>query len=155
MPEVISNLMKFIVVTYWFLYRKKVIKKSEEKTAKELQKNVTKPPTTPYYSTITAYTHSPYKRPETTPYYTTTVAPCYATTPPVISPNYISMTSPHNSPSLYSHLQHHNTPTIAPIKRSTSDNCLTVYEKINPQHQKDESNSGNVKSYTEAELHHK
>ena len=83
------------------------------------------------------------------------VAPCYATSPPVANPNYITMTSPHNAPSSYNHLQHHNTPTIAPIKKSTSDNCLTVYEKISPQHQKVKNNSDNLKSYTEAELHHK
>ena len=68
------------------------------------------------------------------------VAPCYATTPPVASPYYITMISPHTAPSSYSHLQHHNTPTIAPVKKSTSDKCLTVYENINPQHNDNDNN---------------
>ena len=87
------------------------------------------------------------------------IPPCYSTTSshkqPVASPYYITMTSPRNAPSPYSHLQHHNTPTIAPMKRSTSDNCLTVYEKIYPQHQKDESNYENLKPNAQVEVHHK
>ena len=62
------------------------------------------------------------------------------------------MTSCHNQ---YGQVQHHNTPTTAPIKRSTSDNCLHFYEKIYPQHQKDENNYENLKPNTQVELHHK
>ena len=146
--------------------RKKVSKKSNKKATKESEettekpgKNDTKPPTTPYYSTIAAYTPPPHKNPDATPYYTPMIPPCYATTSqhkkPVTAPYYITMTSPRNAPSPYSHLQHHNTPIIAPIKRSTSDNCLNVYEKICPQHQKNENNYENLKPNTQVELHHK
>ena len=137
---------------------KKATKESEEKTTTELEEKGRKPSTTPYYSTITAYTPPPHKKPNATPYYTTMVPPCYATTSPhnklITAPYYTTMTSSRNAPSSYSHLQHYNTPTISPIKRSTSDNCLTFYEKIHPQHQKDESNSDNLKHCTQAELHH-
>ena len=74
---------------------------------------------------------------------------------PVTAPYYVTMTSPRNALSTYSHLEHYSKPTIAPIKRSTSDNCLNVYEKIRPQHQKDENNYENLKPNTQAEFHHK
>ena len=87
------------------------------------------------------------------------ILPCYATTPthkkPVTSPYYTTMTSPHHAPSPYSQLEHYSAPTIAPIKRSASDNCLNIYETIYPQHQKDENSSDNLKPSTQAELHHK
>ena len=148
-----------------FLYtnRKKITKKSQKKANKECEEKTTtesggkgtKPSITPYYSTITAYKPSPHKKPDATPYYTTMIPPCYSTTCPhkklVTASYYTTMTSPHNAPSLYSHLQHYSTPIIAPIKRSTSDNCLTIYEKIHPQHQKDDYN---LKPCTQAELHH-
>ena len=72
-----------------------------------------------------------------------------------MSPYYITMTSPCNAPSPYGQRQHQNTPNTAPMKRSTSDNCLTVYEKMNPQHQKDENNYENLKPNTQVEVHHK
>ena len=68
---------------------------------------------TPYYSTVTSpcYVSSPSKKPGTTPYYSTVMPPCYAT-------------------SHYSRLQRNNAPTIAPVQKSTSDNCLALYEEI-------------------------
>ena len=121
-------------------------------------KNVTKSSITPYYSTITTscYAPSPHQKSDTTPYYTTIIPPCYATTSPhkkpVTTPYYTTTTSPHHAPSQYSQLEHYSAPTTAPIKRSTSDNCLAFYEKIYP-HQKDENNRDNLKSTTQVELH--
>ena len=103
-----------------FCYRKKYRKK-ETKIPEQLDMKTTH---TPYYSTITSpcYVSSPSRKPTTTPYYSSVISPCYA--------------SAH-----YSRLQHSNAPTIAPIQKSTSDNCLAFYEKIYPKHQNNRINS--------------
>ena len=124
---------------------KKSVKEHRKKTAKELRKSIVKSDSTPYFTSATApcYATITQRKPnttKTTPYYSTMIPPRYATTPPVTSPYYVTMASPRHPPSQYSQLEHYSTPTIAPIKRSTSDNCLAVYEKIHPQHSSDKIN---------------
>ena len=140
---------------------KKATKESEEKTTEKPGKNNTKEPTTPYYSTIAAYTPSPRKKPDATPYYTTMTSPSNSTTSPHKKPvaapyhPYITMTSPRSTLSSYGQQQHRNTSATTPVKRSTSDNCLHFYEKIHPQYQKDENNYEHLKPNAQVELHHK
>ena len=105
-----------------------------------------KPDTIPYFTSVTTpcyatIMHAKLRKPEKTPHYTIMVMPCYTTTSSITSPYYVTMTSLHHAPSQYSQLEHYSTPTIAPVKRSTSDNYLAVYKKIRPQHNSDKINT--------------
>ena len=125
--------MSFVVVTMvvHFYYRINSSKKPRKRSSKKSRKDDTNSGSTPYCSTAIAPTYAmptQWKTP-TTPYYTSMVSPGYASLP-------------------YHRLHHHNTPpTIGSIQRSTSDNCLCVYEKIHPPQQNKETDNGNVKLY--------